>query len=89
MTTPLTLTTAAFAINFEDGSMFFRSCAMALTTQRFTQSKWVTYDDNYILDTVYLVMFWKEAPGYATVKTGDPKLVATETDILHATMVRN
>jgi hypothetical protein len=89
MTTSQTLRIAAFAINFEDVSMFFRSCAMAITTQRFTQSKWIAYDDSYILDTVYLVMFWKEAPGYVSVETGDPKQVAKETDKLHATLVRN
>ncbi|WP_299444732.1 hypothetical protein [uncultured Rhodospira sp.] len=64
-------------------SRFFRSCALAIATQQTTHLHWETYKDDSVLNAVYTVMFWKEPPGFATVKTATRAEIERLTDKLH------
>ncbi len=64
-------------------SRFFRSCALAIATQQTTQLQWKTYRDSSVINAVYTVLFWKEPPGFAEVKTGTTQEIEKKTDELH------
>lgn len=64
-------------------SRFFRSCALAIATQQTTQLQWKTYRDSAVINAVYSVLFWKEPPGFAEVKTGTRQEIEKKTDELH------
>ncbi len=64
-------------------SRFFRSAALSIAFQRHTSLEWVTYKDSRVLNAVYTVLFWKEPPGTAEVKTGSRAAIERTTDELH------
>jgi hypothetical protein len=64
-------------------SRFFRSAAVVIALQHHTSVEWVTYRDSTVLNAVYTVLFWKEPPGNAQVKSGRPEAIARTTDEWH------
>lgn len=60
---------------------YFRSCAVMIATQAHTRMQWTTYRDSKVLNAIYTVMFWKEAPGIAEVTTS--RGLDQEIDRLH------
>jgi hypothetical protein len=64
-------------------SRFFRSCALAIAIQQTTSLEWKSYDDSTALNIAYGILFWKEKPGFADVRTGTQGEIGRRTDEMH------
>ncbi|MCV9935755.1 hypothetical protein OIU35_05210 [Boseaceae bacterium BT-24-1] len=64
-------------------SRFIRSCALVIATQHSMKIEWETYRDSKVINAIYTVFFWKEAPGMAVVKDGSPAEIERRADQMH------
>jgi hypothetical protein len=61
---------------------FVNSVAYAQAAQNHTKLYWHTYDQNVVINAIYSVMFWKDAPGTVEVSQNSQLIEGRRSDLM-------